>query len=144
MTTDFDKMAADAEAALGAGAAGGTEPGTEKVVAEPIPSLTNAQAIEGAVIMAREAFCGMTKLKSPRAALPNEGARQLGELWGPVCDKHGINLAEWIGDYVLEFSAIMATVAILTQVRAAVQAEIAAMKAAEKKPEPAAADGTQA
>lgn len=143
--TDFEKMAADAEAALGAGNANAT-PGsdTEQVLAEPIPQLTNAQAIAGAVIMGREVFCGYTKLKSPRAVLPNEVAGQLGEMWGPVCDKHGINLHEWLGDYALEFAAIMGTMAILGQVRAAVQAEIAAIKAAEKKPEPAAADGTQA
>lgn len=146
MNTDFNKMAAEAEAALGAGAAaeGGADPGAEKVLAEPVPQVTNAQAVAGAIIVSRVLFCKMTQLESPAKTLSNDVAMELGNLWGPVCDKYGFNLAEIFGDYTLEFTAVMATIAIVTQVRAAAKAEIDARKASEPKPEPAAADGTQA
>jgi len=146
MTTDFEKMAAEAESALGAGAAGegGAQPGTEKVVAEPVPQVTNAQMVASAIVVSRVMFCKITQLESPKNTLSNEIAAELGQLWGPVCDKYGLNLAELFGDYTLEFTAVMATMAIVTQVRAAVQAEIAQRKASEPQPDPAAADGPQA
>jgi hypothetical protein len=145
MADDFDKMAAEAEAALGTGGTDSGAPGEGAQTIEPAaPQVTNSQAISMAFIAGREFFCSITKLKSPAVALPDARCGQLGALWGPVCDKRGINLAELLGDYELEFFALMGTMAILGEVRTAVQAEIAALKAAEKKPEPAAADGPQA
>lgn len=94
--------------------------------AQPIPPLTNAQAVAGAIGAGREAFCFFTKLKSPRAVLNDATVTQLGDLWGPVLDKHGINLSAYLGDYALHFTAAIGTFAIAAQLRAAVQAEIKA------------------
>lgn len=106
--------------------------------AQPIPPLTNAQAVAGAIGAGREAFCFFTKLKSPRAVLDDATVGQLGELWGPVLDKHGINLSAYLGDYALEIAAAIGTFAIAAQLRTAVQAEIKAQTVdAEPATEPA-------
>lgn len=94
--------------------------------AQAIPPLTNAQAIAGAIGAGREAFCFFTKLKSPRAVLDDATVSQLGELWGPVLDKHGINLSAYLGDYGLEIAAAIGTFAIAAQLRTAINAEIKA------------------
>jgi hypothetical protein len=64
----------------------------------------------------------------------------LGDLWGPVLDKHGINLGDYLGDYALEIAAAIGTFAIAAQLRTAVNAEIKAQtvdaEPAEAKPEP--------
>lgn len=117
----LDALAAQAET-LNASEDQQQQPGQ----AEPIPKLTNAQAIAGAVGAGREAFCFFTKLKSPRAVLDDATVGQLGELWGPVLDKHGINLGEYLGDYALEIAAAIGTFAIAAQLRTAVNAEIKA------------------
>lgn len=144
MTTDFNKMAAEAEAALGAGAAA-EGVGGEPISAVPaVPEVTNAQTLAAAIGAAREAFCMFTKLQSPRVVLDDAQVQQLGALWGPVLDKHGINVAGVMGDYALEFTAIVGTVGVVMALRGAVQTEMAQRKAEAKPAEPAAADGTQA
>lgn len=99
--------------------------------------ISNAQAFAGAIGAAREAFCFFTKLESPRVVLTDEKVGQLGMLWGPVLDKHGINLQDVMGDYVLEFTAVMGTISIVGELRAAVQAELATRAAKTKPAEPA-------
>lgn len=94
--------------------------------AQAIPSLSNAQAIAGAIGAGREAFCFFTKLTSPRRVLDDATVSGLGELWAPVLDKHGIRLGEYLGDYALEIAAVLGTVAIAAQLRTAAAAEIKA------------------
>ena len=91
----------------------------------PAQIITNAQAFAGAIGAAREGFCFFTKLESPRVVLTDEKVGQLGALWGPVLDKHKINLQSMMGDYMLEFTAIMGTISIVGELRSAVQAELA-------------------
>ena len=101
------------------------------------PLITNAQAFAGAMGAAREAFCFFTKLESPRVVLTDDKVSQLGALWGPVLDKHGINLGDVMGDYALEFTAVIGTISVVGELRQAVTLEIAArsIKAkAEEKP----------
>lgn len=102
-----------------------------------MPVLTNAQAVAASIGAAREGFCYFTKLESPRAVLTDDKISQLGMLWGPVLDKHGVNLQEVMGDYMLEFTAVVGTISIVGELRAAVQAELATRAAKTKPAEPA-------
>lgn len=111
----FTPLGADADAP-------GDHPGA---VAEPAP-LTSAQIVAGAIATGREVFCIVTKLQSPKTHLNDNTVKQLGDWWGPVLDKHGIDLSKYMGDYALEIAAVVGTVTIGAQVRAAVIAEIAA------------------
>lgn len=101
--------------------------------AQAIPSLSNAQAIAGAIGAGREAFCFFTKLNSPRRVLDDATVSGLGELWAPVLDKHGISLGDYLGDYALEIAAVIGTVAIAAQLRTACAAEIKAQTVDEDK-----------
>lgn len=112
----------------------------------PAPAITNAQAIQGALVAARDVFCLFTKLESPRQTLTDAAVQQLSELWGAVCDKRQINLAGYLGDYAAEIAAGIATLSIAMSVRAGVVAELAARKPAEPlatdtAPAPAAGSG---
>lgn len=131
MTTDnnehagLDALAGEA-AALDAGPA--PEPGTAVAVAqqgqaEP-PKLTNEQIIAGALSAGREIFCVVTKTKSPKATLTDEVTKQLGDVWGPVATKYGLDLSETMGQYALEFAAVTSTLAVIMHVRAAYQDEL--------------------
>lgn len=106
-------------------------------------ALTNAQILGGAIAAARSVFCAVTKLESPARIIDDSAAQRLGAAWGPVLDKHGINLGDTMGAYALEFAAIVVTLEIGMQVRAAVAAELAARNAKpiEPKQEPTAAHG---
>jgi hypothetical protein len=112
--------------------------------AQPIPQLTNAQAIAGAIGAGREAFCFFTKLNSPRRVLDDATVSGLGELWAPVLDKHGISLGDYLGDYALEIAAVIGTVAIAAQLRTAINAEIKAQTVDEEKAAAPAAHDAQA
>ena len=103
------------------------------------PAITNAQAFAGAMGAAREAFCFFTKLQSPRVVLTDDKVAQLGALWGPVLDKHGINLGDMMGDYALEFAAIIGTISVVGELRQAVTLELAARQPKETE-KPAAND----
>lgn len=142
MNDELLKLGAAAERDLGA-AAGAADPlGTDQPAGDQdegptaTPPISNAQVVTGTVAVMREIFCMYTKLESPRRVINDQRCTDLGGVWGPVCDKHGINLQEWLGDYMLEASAVMMTFTILGEVRAAVQAEQSAKKAAEQ-PKPA-------
>lgn len=101
--------------------------------ASAAPPITNAQAFAGAIGAAREAFCFFTKLNSPKSVLTDDRVGQLGALWGPVFDKHGFSLGDIMGDYALEFSAVIGTISVVTELRAAVTAEIAQRSAEQAK-----------
>lgn len=96
--------------------------------------LTNAQILGGAIAAARSVFCAVTKLESPARVIDDATAQRLGAAWGPVLDKHGINLGDTMGAYALEFTAAIVTFEVVMQVRTAVAAELAA-KAAKQEPE---------
>ena len=96
--------------------------------AAPEPeALTAAQIIGGALAAGREVFCLVTKMDSPRKTLDDDTAQRIGALWGPVLDKHGIDLGKYLGDYALEAAAIIGTVTIAASVRRGVMDEMAAM-----------------
>ena len=109
--------------------------------AEQAPQqLTNGQLLTGAISAARDVFCIVTKLESPKQVLDAEATQKLGELWGPVLDKHGIELAKYLGDYALEIAAVIGTLTIGARLRSVVIAEIIA-KRPQAAPAPAADDG---
>ena len=102
--------------------------GTAENSAEPEqtkpPPLTNPEIIAGAITIGRDVFCTFTDLSSPRNTLNDKRAEDLGEAWGKVCDKRQINLQGYLGDYMVEIAAAMATFAIAREVRAGVLAEL--------------------
>ncbi len=106
---------------LGAGPSG--PPGQEE--AQAAPELTNAQLFGAALGMGTELFTVITQIKAPKAILTPERCAQLGELWGPVLDKYGINAGQFMGAWQLEITALMGTVAIGLELRAAVRQELA-------------------
>lgn len=103
--------------------------GVDPIVdAAPEPeALTAAQIIGGALAAGREVFCMVTKMDSPRKTLDDDTAQRIGALWGPVLDKHGIDLGKYIGDYALEAAAVIGTITIAASVRRGVLDEMAAM-----------------
>lgn len=109
-------------------------PGQDQGQDQP-QALTNAQVLGGAIAAARSVFCMVTKLESPARILDDATAQRLGAAWGPVLDKHGINLGDTMGAYALEFTAAIVTFEVVMQLRAAVGAEIAAKEAARQQAE---------
>ena len=55
-----------------------------------------------------------------------------------MLDKHGINLAQYLGDYALEFAAVIGSITIVAELRAAVTAELAARAPVDIQATPAA------
>lgn len=94
-------------------------------------ALSNAEIISGAIQVGRDVFCTFTDLSSPKDTLNDSRAASLGEAWGKVCDKRGYNLQGYLGDYMLEIAAAMATFAIAREVRAGVMAELKAREPVE-------------
>lgn len=90
--------------------------------------LTNAQIVTGTLTAVRDVFCIITKLESPKQNLDAAAVQKLGELWGPVLDKHGIDLGQYMGDYALEIAAAIGTMTIGARLRAAVVAEMIAKR----------------
>lgn len=124
---------AEQEQVRDAGAPG--EPGTMgEEGTEPI-GITNAQAFAGALAAGREAFCFFTKLESPRRVLDDDRVGQLAALADPVLTKHGIQLGRYLGDYGAELALAVALFGVVTELRAAVNAEIAS-KAPKETPGP--------
>lgn len=103
----------------------------EQAPAEP----TAAQIIGGALAAGREVFCMVTKLESPRKTLDDETAQKVGALWGPVLEKHGIDLGRYIGDYGAEIAAAIGTLSIVAAVRRGVMDEIATKEAKPVEPQ---------
>jgi hypothetical protein len=125
-----DDLADRAFTAIG----GSTGPESTDAAGDAPAPLTNAQILAGAIAAGREVFCAVTKLKSPKTHLDDDTAKRLGELWGPVLEKHGWNLGEVMGNYALEVAAIIGTLTIGASVRAAVIAEIASQRKADDTP----------
>lgn len=126
---NLEQLANEADS-LGATVLGDSPTDTQDA---PPPPISNAQAMAGAIGAAREAFCFFTKMESPRRVLDDATTAQLGAVWGPVFDKHGWNLGDMIGDYALEFAAVVATLGIVGQLRKAVTLELA-QNAAKQAP----------
>ena len=128
----LDMLALQAEADAGPSSTG--EPGAAPGQDTP-PPITNAQAFAGALAAGREMFCFFTKLESPRRVLNDSRVTELAALVDPVLSKHGIQLGEYLGDYGAELALAVATFSLVTELRAAVNAELAA-KAPKEAPAP--------
>lgn len=106
--------------------------------------MTNAQVLATAFDLVRETLCTVAGVESPRRTVSSEKLAPLAEAWGAVCDKHGINLAAMVGDYILEFKALALTVPVILAARTALLAEIADKAAnvtdVTEKPSPAESD----
>lgn len=125
-TEQADDLAARTFTPIGGDAAA---PGADQQEQAQEPQrLTNAQIVAGALAAGRDVFCIVTKLESPKQHLDAAAVQQLGELWGPVLDKHGIDLATYLGDYALEIGAVIGTITIGAKLRAAVIAEMIAKR----------------
>lgn len=123
----MDDLAREAESIGREPPPGGPEQGA---AGDAQPKVTNATVIAGTLEAIREGFCFVTKLESPRRVFTADAATQLGAVWGAVCDKRKIDLQKWLGDWGLEFAALMATLQVVGAVREAVTAELAERKKA--------------
>ena len=94
----------------------------------PPPIVTNATLIAGLLEIVPEVAGLVWSVKSPKAILTHDRATELGNLWGAVCDKRGIDLQKLMGDWSLEVAAATATMVICNDIRKAVAAELAARK----------------
>lgn len=103
-------------------AIGGPDAPTD-AAAPPPPPLTSAQILAGAICAGREVFCAVTQFQSPRRHLDDATAAHLGELWGPVLEKHNIDLGKYLGDWGVEIAAVLGTAGIVMTLRKAVMAE---------------------
>ena len=128
--TELGALAAQAEGmeAAEAAAAKGEAP-------EAAPSVSNAQLLAGAFQLARDTFCIVGELQSPRLVLTDDACNQLGAAWGAVADKRGWDLVGVLGDYAAEFSAVMLSVTLGMKLRRVVGDELAvkAEREAEKQ-----------
>ena len=109
----------------------GNEDAPEQDAAEP--QLSNAQLFAVGVEIGAQLFTVITKIKAPQNVLSHERCAQLGELWGPVLDKYGINAGQFMGAWQLEIAAVMGTVGVVLELRSAVRAEIAQRQAEQQK-----------
>lgn len=103
----------------------------------PLPAAapTNAIVLAGAFKMVRDVFCGFTSLQTPATVITDAKAEALGNVWGAVADKHGLNLFALTGDYGLEIAAVVTTIPIALALHAGVKAELAARAAPPAQPE---------
>lgn len=92
---------------------------------EQPPKMSNAQILAGGLSAGRDVFCAVTKLQSPKRVLDDSKTKTIADLWAPVLDKYGFDLGAYLGDYALELTAVIGTIAIVSEVRQAVIAEIA-------------------
>lgn len=117
------------------------DPNGQPEPGEAQPSkMTNAQIIGGAIAAGRTIFCAFTKLESPKRLLDDLTAQNLGEAWGPVCDKYGFDLGETLGGYMVEIGALILTAQVFFTLRTAVMEEMAAREAKPVE-QPAHAEG---
>lgn len=119
-----------------AGDAAGGAPG-EAQAGPPMP--TNAEVIAQALQLVRDTLSAFAKVQSIKRTMNDETCRTLADVWAPVCDKHGVNLAAMAGDYLPELRAIMTTAGIVTVAWSELRDEMRAMKATPVQPEQAAA-----
>lgn len=129
--SDLEALAQQAESMEAEAVA--AAPGAPGEPATPEPEkLSNAQILSGGLIAGRGVFCSVTKFESPKTTLSDDSAHRLGEVWGPLFTKWGIELGDYVGEYALELAAIVVTAEIGLSVRAGVVAE---MIARDQKPE---------
>lgn len=131
---DLAGEAAELDAAAGEAEGGAQETALAMVENQ---KLTNGQILAGALTAGRDVFCTFTGFESPRTSLADANVIALADAWAPVLDKHGIDLAQYMGDYALEVAALLITAKIAIEVRSGVLAEMAQREKA-KKVEPAA------
>jgi hypothetical protein len=122
MTTTSNTPPDDLEARIFT-AIGGPDTAAADPAAAPPPPLTSAQIIAGAISAGREVFCAVTQFQSPRRHLDDATAQHLGELWGPVLEKHNIDLGKYLGDWGVEIAAVLGTAGIVLTLRKAVMQE---------------------
>ena len=106
------------------------------------PKASNADILGGMFAMMRDLACMIFDVSSPKATFRDAEAVQLGQAWGAVCDKRGVDLARIMGDYGAEVTAVILTATVIKRVSSAVQAEVDARKPgsitdADPKPAPA-------
>ena len=97
---------------------------------------TNAQIIAGAIAAGRTVFCVVTKLESPKRHLDDATAQALGDAWGPVCEKYGLDLGETLGGYMVELGALILTAQVAYTLREAVLHELAQQEAKPAQTDP--------
>lgn len=137
----FDALAGEAAALEGAAdQAGGTGEAAQAGPAMP----TNAEVIAQALALVRDTAGAFAKVNSLKRTLNDETCRTLADVWAPVCDKHGVNLAAMAGDYLPELRAIMTTAGIVTVAWSELREEMRAMNATPVQPEPEPAAGPEA
>ena len=146
--TELDQLAAAAEYSdqeQSAADAGQGAPGE----APPPAPMTNTQVLIVAMELIRETLCTVAQVKSPRDTASSDKLQPLADAWGAVCDKRGIQLADMVGDYILEFKALALSVPLILAAHKALQLEIisakkssAAAPASNVVPLNAANDGT--
>lgn len=103
---------------------GPAAPGEGGAPAEPeAPAPSNAQLIAGMLELGRDVFCQVTEFQSPKAVLQAGACTALGEAWGRVLDKRGIDLNRYLGDYGAEIAALVVTWRVGSALYSAVQAE---------------------
>lgn len=106
---------------------------------QPIAALTNGQVLTMAFELIRETMCIVAGVASPKTTLSTDKLAPLGDAWGAVCDKHGLMLADVVGDYMVELKALALTVPVVMAAKNALAAEVAQLKAraeAAATPEP--------
>lgn len=104
------------------------------------PKASNGEILGGMFAMVRDLACMVLDLRSPKATFPDQDAMQLGQAWGAVCDKRGVDLARIMGDYGAEVAAVVMTATVFKRVSSAVNAELAAREPAavtDAEPKPA-------
>lgn len=127
----LDALAAEAETTLAPPPAPGAEG-----AAPPVPVMTNAQSLMMGAQLVRETMTTVAKLKTPAVAMADEKLQPAADALGAVFDKHGWNLQDLGGAYMLEIQAAMAVGAVAWPCYIGVKAEIAASKAAKPAAEP--------
>lgn len=104
------------------------QPGTEQPE-EKAPAITNAEVIAMAIGMGRDVFCMASTLQSPKKHLDDTAVKSLGDAWGAVCDKRGLDLNAALGDWGVEIGALVITAQIGYTLKTAVTEEIRARNA---------------
>lgn len=100
---------------------------------------SNGELLAGMFVVVRDLACMVLDLKSPRVTFPDNDAAQLGQAWGAVCDKRGVDLGRLMGDYGAEVAAVIITATVAKRVMVAAKAELAERAPPAAPAEPAAA-----
>lgn len=137
----FAALAADAAAIdAPAGEGGDGAPGADGAAQAEPPAPSNAEIIAQGLALVRDTLAAFAKVQSIKRTMNDETCRTLADVWAPVCDKHGLQLADMAGDYLPELRAIMTTAGIVTVAWSELRDEMRAMKATPVQPETAPAD----